>query len=105
MATPGQIKDEDGAILAIKTYVENARISLRAENSRVSSEIDGWRANWHGEGSNSFASFQSAWNTKFASLMGILDQFEGSLGATSADFQSTDSDAGSTFNSLTATVE
>ncbi|MEZ7897986.1 MAG: WXG100 family type VII secretion target [Flaviflexus sp.] len=105
MPTPGVIQDEDGAILAIRNFVETARTDLRTENTRVSGQIDGWRGNWIGEGSNSFASFQSAWNTKFTSLMGILDQFEANLGITSSEFDSTDSDSGSGFNTLTSTID
>lgn len=101
----GMVQDEDGAIIAIRNYIETARADLRAENSRIVGQIDGWRPNWQGEGSNSFESFKLAWNDRFATLLATLDQFEQSLTTTSTGFESTDSDAGSQFTSLTGNVQ
>lgn len=105
MATPNQIQDEDGAIIAIKNFIGTARTDLRTENSRIGGQIDSWRPQWQGDGSDSFNNFRGAWDTRFAALMATLDEFEASLGATSADFQSTDFDSGSAFQGLTATIE
>lgn len=100
----GMVQDEEGAIMAIRNYVEGARSELVAENNRIVGQIDGWRGKWQGQGSNSFETFKSTWTDRFTQLMATLSEFEGSLQTTSSTFQSTDSDAGSKFSNLTGNV-
>lgn len=104
MATPGMIQDEDGAILAIRNYIENARTALRTENDRITGQIEGWRPNWQGEGATSFQAFRNTWNERFAAMLATLDQFEQSLTTTNTSFQNTDSESGSKFAGLTGSI-
>lgn len=98
------VQDEDGAILAIRNYIQNARTALRVENDRITGQIDSWRPNWQGEGAISFQTFRNTWNERFQAMLGTLDQFEQSLTSTSTSFESTDSESGSKFAGLTGSI-
>lgn len=99
-----KIQNEEGAILAIRGYLQNAREQLSGENTRVKGQIQSWSADWEGESSKAFRGFTDAWDVKFQELIGFMNEFEASLTHVDSTFTQSDDTGGTKFHGLGSTL-
>ncbi len=96
----GQISAAEGAIRKGAETVASTRNDLESRIKTVESQMLAIGSNWVGPASAAFQRLMSQWNTESTKVTRALIDFEENLRATQTDYEVTDSEQQSTFNSL-----
>ncbi|CAN5597528.1 hypothetical protein BH11ACT8_BH11ACT8_34800 [soil metagenome] len=81
--------------------VTDARADFTTLSQQLSSQIDGMKAKWGGQGAAAFFVLHQTWSDKQRVVVNALDDFANSLTHTEKDNVSTDEAQGSSFSHLT----
>ncbi len=96
----GQISAAEGAIRKGAETVASTRNDLESRIKTVDSQMLAIGSNWVCPASAAFQRLMSQWNTESTKVTRALIDFEENLRATQTDYEVTDSEQQSTFNSL-----
>ena len=96
----GQISAAEGAIRKGADTVNSTRNDLDNRIKTVESQMLAIGSNWVGPASIAFQRLMAQWNADASKVTRALIDFEENLRATQADYETTDTEHQSTFNSL-----
>ncbi|WP_051218019.1 WXG100 family type VII secretion target [Nocardioides insulae] len=86
----GNFGQGEGTLSKAAEMVREAKGDFDNLASQLSSQIDGARAQWKGQGGNAFFALHQAWTEKQRTVVSALNEFESSLRSTEKDNVSTD---------------
>jgi WXG100 family type VII secretion target len=81
-----QLRD-DGAILEGSSIVDQYKTTLLGEVSNLRGKIEGWSAQWQGQGAAAFNQLHTAWEQKVQDLFNSLDDFVQALKGTASQVE------------------